>query len=51
MLSIDDVMEQIIGQPITDDSDDHRDLRAVAKEEAQKDKENHNEDPVASKAE
>jgi CBS domain containing-hemolysin-like protein len=51
MLSIDDVMEQIIGQPITDGSDDHRDLRAVAKEEAQKDKENHNEDPVASKAE
>lgn len=51
VLSIEDVMEQIIGQPITDEFDNYEDLRMVAKEAAQKDKENHNEVPVAPKAE
>jgi CBS domain containing-hemolysin-like protein len=51
VLSIEDVMEQIIGQPITDEFDNYEDLRMVAKEEAQKDKEKHNEVPVAPKAE
>ena len=47
VLSIEDVMEQIIGQPITDEFDNYENLRAVAKEEAQEEKENHNEVPVA----
>jgi CBS domain-containing protein len=51
VLSIEDVMEQIIGQPITDEFDNYEDLRAVAKEEARNEKEKHNEIPVAPKAE
>jgi CBS domain containing-hemolysin-like protein len=51
VLSIEDVMEQIIGQPITDEFDNYEDLRMVAKNEAQKDKENHNGIPVAPQAE
>jgi len=51
VLSIEDVMEQIIGQPITDEFDSYEDLRAVAAKEAKKDKENHNEVPVAPEAE
>jgi len=51
VLSIEDVLEQIIGQPITDEFDSYENLRAVAKEEAQAEKENHNEVPVAPKAE
>jgi len=51
VLSIEDVMEQIIGQPITDEFDNYEDLRMVAKEEARKEKEKHNGIPVAPKAE
>lgn len=51
VLSIEDVMEQIIGQPITDEFDNYEDLRMVAKEEARKDIEKHNEIPVAPPAE
>jgi hypothetical protein len=45
------VLEQVIGQPITDEFEGYENLRAVAAKEAQKDKENHNEVPVAPKAE
>jgi CBS domain containing-hemolysin-like protein len=47
VLSMEDVFEQIIGQPINDEFDSYDSLRAVAAKEAKEDKENHNEVPVA----
>jgi len=51
VLSIEDVFEQIIGQPINDEFDEHESLRAVAAKEAEEDRKNHNEVPVAPDAE
>jgi CBS domain containing-hemolysin-like protein len=51
VLSIEDVFEQIIGQPINDEFDSYESLRAVAAKEAQAEHKNHNEVPVAPKAE
>jgi CBS domain containing-hemolysin-like protein len=51
ILSLEDVLEQIIGQPITDEFDQYQDLRAVAAKEAEQDQQNHNEIPVAPPAE
>jgi CBS domain containing-hemolysin-like protein len=51
VLSIEDVLGQVIGQPITDEFESYENLRAVAAKEARHDKENHNEVPVAPKAE
>ena len=49
VLSIEDVLEQIIGQPIVDEFDNYEDLRAVAAKEAkqQHQTENHQEVPPA----
>jgi CBS domain containing-hemolysin-like protein len=43
VLSIEDVLEQIIGQPIIDEFDSYEDLRAVAEAEAKKDQAGHDE--------
>jgi CBS domain containing-hemolysin-like protein len=51
VLSIEDVFEQIIGQPINDEFDNYDSLRAVAAKEAKQENKNHNEVPVAPKAE
>lgn len=51
VLSIEDVFEQIIGQPITDEFDEHESLRAVAAKEADAERKNHNEVPVAPESE
>ena len=37
VLSIEDVLEQIVGQPIVDEFDNYEDLRAVAAKEAKQD--------------
>jgi len=47
VLSMEDVFEQIIGQPINDEFDSYDSLRAVAANEAQDERKNHNETPVA----
>jgi CBS domain containing-hemolysin-like protein len=51
VLSIEDVLEQIIGEPINDEFDNYDSLRAVASKEAQQEHKNHNEVPVAPEAE
>jgi CBS domain containing-hemolysin-like protein len=51
VLSIEDVLEQIIGEPINDEFDNYDSLRAVASKEAQPEHKNHNEVPVAPEAE
>ena len=51
VLSIEDVFEQIIGQPINDEFDEFDSLRAVAAKEARQEKEKHNEVSVAPNAE
>ena len=51
VLSIEDVLEQIIGSQIIDEFDNYDSLRAVASHEADKEKENHNEVPVAPQGE
>jgi CBS domain containing-hemolysin-like protein len=51
VLSIEDVFEQIIGQPINDEFDEYESLRAVAAKEAEAERKNHNEVPVAPEAE
>jgi CBS domain containing-hemolysin-like protein len=51
VLSIEDVFEQIIGQPINDEFDEFDSLRAVAAKEAKQAKEKHNEVSVAPPAE
>ena len=51
VLSIEDVFERIIGQPINDEFDEHESLRAVAAKEAQEERKNHNEVPVAPESE
>lgn len=43
VLSLEDVMEQIIGQPIVDEFDEYEDLRAVAAHDAKKDQAGHQE--------
>jgi CBS domain containing-hemolysin-like protein len=51
VISIEDVLEQIVGQPIVDEFDRYDDLRAVAGLEAKKESLNHNKVPVAPPAE
>jgi CBS domain containing-hemolysin-like protein len=51
VLSIEDVLEQIIGEPINDEFDSYDSLRAVAAKEAEADKQNHNEIAVAPETE
>ena len=51
VLSIEDVLEQIIGKPIIDEFDKYDDLRAVAAHEAEKERQNHNEQTVAPESE
>ncbi len=51
VLAMEDVFEQIIGQPIIDEFDNYDSLRAVASKEAETERKNHNEVPVAPKAE
>lgn len=51
VLSIEDVFEQIIGQPINDEFDEFDSLRAVAAKEAKQEKQEHKEKPVATKTE
>ena len=51
VLSIEDVLEQIIGKPINDEFDSYDNLRAVAAKEAKQESQNHNEIPVAPEAE
>lgn len=41
VISLEDVMEQILGRKITDESDRHEDLRAEAEHEAEQDKKGH----------
>jgi CBS domain containing-hemolysin-like protein len=50
-LSIEDVFEQIIGKPINDEFDSYDSLRAVAAKDAEAERKNHNETPVAPEAE
>lgn len=47
LLALEDVVEQIIGQPINDEFDKYDDLRAVAAKDAEQEQQNHNEIPVA----
>ncbi len=51
VLSIEDVFEQIIGQPINDEFDEYESLRAVAAKDAEAERKNHNEVPVAPESE
>jgi CBS domain containing-hemolysin-like protein len=51
VISIEDVLEQIIGQPINDEFDEFDSLRAVAAKEAKQEQQKHNEVPVAPRAE
>ena len=51
VLSIEDVLEQIVGKPIIDEFDSYENLRAVAAKEAKQEQQNHNEVPVAPEAE
>jgi CBS domain containing-hemolysin-like protein len=45
-LTIEDVLEQIVGTSIVDEFDEHDDLRAVAKQAAQKEHDDHEEVPT-----
>lgn len=51
VISMEDVFEQIIGRPINDEFDNYDSLRAVAANEAEVERKNHNETPVAPKSE
>lgn len=51
VITLEDVLEQIIGTRITDEFDKYEDLRAVAGLEAEKERKNHNDEIVAPAAE
>lgn len=50
VISIEDVLEQIIGKQIVDEFDRYDDLRAVAAHEAEKERQKHNDQTVAPEA-
>jgi CBS domain containing-hemolysin-like protein len=50
ILTIEDVLEQMIGKPIVDEFDRYDDLRAVAAAAAKKDHVNHNEPKLPSES-
>lgn len=51
VITLEDVLEQILGTKITDEFDKYDDLRAVAGIEAERERKNHNEEVVAPKPE